>query len=134
MKNTQIKLTPVSIETMLNDKENSSYNVSVWNEKVNSYSKYAKCQFYLVPKDECFTYDRFYVSYVADGIYFFSKWSAFSSCISSNTFKKAFVIDGQLFSMGFGLDRTKGIVNTKEGRAWIRKELTSLNIMVSNCI
>ncbi len=136
MKTTNIKLKTVSLEEMLNDKENASYNPSTWKEKVMSYAKYPKCQFYIVPKDECFSYDRFYVSYVADGIYFFSRWSAFSSSITSNPFCKAYIIDGILYKELFKFsDGTEGgIGKTKEGRNYIRKTFTPMNIMVSSCI
>lgn len=136
MKNTNIKLTAVSIEEMLNDKDNASYNPSTWKESVMRYAKYPKCQFYIVPKDEHFSYDRFYVSYVADGIYFFSGWSAFSASLTSNPFCKAFIIDGfvykQLFKFSDGTEG--GIGKTKEGREFIRKNVTANNIMVSSCI
>lgn len=134
MKNTSIKLTNVSIEEMLNDKENSSYNPSTWIQAVKSYAKYEKCQFYIQPKDECFTYNRFYVSYVADGIYFFSRWSAFSASLSNNGFVRAIISDGVVYANGFGEDGSKSIVNNKDGRNYIRKTLTPYGIMVSNCI
>lgn len=134
MKNTSIKLTNVSIEEMLNDKENSAYNVSTWVQAVKSYAKFEKCQFYIQPKDECFTYNRFYVSYVADGIYFFSRWNAFSAGLSSNGFVRAILLNGSVYRNGFGEDGSKSIVNNKEGRNWIRKNLSSVGIMVSNCI
>lgn len=136
MKTTNIKLNAVSIAQMLNDSDNASYNPSVWAENVNRYAKYPKCQFYIQPKDECCSYDRFYVSYVADGIYFFSKWSGFSAGLTSNPFCKAFIIDGIVYKEYFKFsDGTEGgIAKTREGREFIRKQVTAKNIMVSSCI
>lgn len=136
MKTTNIKLTAISIEDILNDVKNASYNPSVWKEKVKRFSKYPKCQFYITPKDEHFSYDRFYVCYVADGIYFFSEWSAFSSSLTSYPFVKAYIIDGvvykQLFKFSDGSEG--GISKCNKGREFIRKNVSALNIMVSSCI
>ncbi len=135
MKTTNIKLTAVSIEDMLNDQINNQYNPSTWIESVKRFSKYEKCQFYLVPKDEHFSYNRFFVSYIADGLYFFSQWSAFSSSITSNGFVKAFIRDGVLYKQLFMFSNGEGrMKNEKEGRQWMRKNLTPVGIMVSNCI
>ncbi len=136
MKNTNIKLKAVSIEEMLADADNASYNPSAWKDRVNDYAKYPKCQFYIQPKDEQFSYDRFYVSYIADGIYFFSRWSAFSASLTSNPFCKAYIIDGIVFKELFKFsDGTEGCIGkTKEGRQYIRKQVTAANIMVSSCI
>src|ERR1035437_5624817 len=83
MKTTNIKLTAVSSEEMLNNNSDNQYNPRVWTESVKRFLKYEKCQFYFVPKDEHFSYNRFYVSYIADGLYFFSQWNAFFSSLTS---------------------------------------------------
>jgi len=112
METTNIKLISRSIDETLNDKNNSGYNPSTWKESVMRYAKYPKCQFYIEPKDELFSYDRFYVSYVADGIYFFKDWSAFSASITSNPFCKAYIINGVVYKELFKFDDgTEGAIS-----------------------
>ncbi len=136
MKSTNIKLTAVSSEEMLNNKIDNQYNPSVWTEKVKRYLTYDKCQFYLVPKDEHFSYNRFYVSYIADGIYFFSQWSAFSSGISSNGFCLVNIINGEVFKTLFKDSSGKEgyAENCKTTRLSFAKYNTPRGEMVSNCI
>lgn len=135
---TSIKLKPISIDEMLNNKEDSSYNVSTWKNSVNRYAKYDKCQFYTVPKEPgVFDYNRFYVSYVAEGIYFFKEWRAFSSSLTSNGFCKVVIdFEGNVEKYLFkDINGKEGYAeNCEANRKMFRNSLTPNNIMVSNCI
>ena len=126
-------LKKVTLDEMLAhpDKE---YNPSVWLEKM---SNYPKCQFYLIPPDDIYSYTRFYVSYIADGIYFFSNFSAYSGTLTNNGFCKVYIAqDGQVWKHLFRNDKgEEGYAdNVEHNRKCFRELLTPRGIMVSNCI
>jgi hypothetical protein len=133
-----IRLKEVSVQEMLADTKNSEYNPSTWRESVLRYSEYKKCQFY---KQLDSTTDVFYVSYVADGIHFFAKWSAFSSTLSNNSFVAVYLFEDNapvygsckvVYTSGMPKDGViRPLANDRENRDWIRKQK---NLMVSNCI
>lgn len=135
MKHTGIKVTEVSIETMLNDKENSAYNPSVWAQRVKDFAKYKNVKFYIRPKDEIFSYDKFFVSYtIEEGLNFLSEWSAFHSSITNNGFKRACIIDGEIVTSGFGKDGEECIKNSREGRKWLVDNICKYGVMVTNSL
>lgn len=133
MKNTGIKITKRTIEEMLNDTDNASYNPATWKERVLAYAKYKNVQFYIRPKDQVFSYDRFYVSYeIPEGLYLFGQWSAFHSCIHNGGFKRIIIIEDEIVVNAFGKDKTESVINNKEGRKWLKENLCAFGIMVSN--
>lgn len=135
MKPTGIKVTPVSVETMLNDKENAAYNPAIWKESVNRYAKYQNVQFYISPKNDAYAYDRFFVSYtIPEGLNFLSQWNAFSAGLTSNGFKRAFINNGEIFTNGFGEDGKQCVTNSKEGRKWMKDNLCKYGVLVTNCL
>ena len=133
---TDLKLTKISVEDLLNhpDKE---YNITEWENKINRIKFYPKCQFYFIAPNEVYSYTRFFVSYVAEGIYFFSNFDAYSSILSNNGFCKVSIDEnGQVWKYLF-LDK-----NGKEGyaqncsinRKMFKNNLAPRGIMVSNDI
>ena len=122
---TNIFVKEVSVEDMLNDKDAASYNPSIWKNKVNQYSKYEKCQFYKAEKSKGFEYERFFVSYISDGIYFFNSFG-YGYSMTSAGFKIVLIIDNEVLILGFT------IPNNDSCRELIRRGITSNNLMVSN--
>lgn len=128
-----MKLQRLTIEQMLNH-DAKSYNQSVWTEKVNRYAAFPKIQFYVIPKDEVYSYDRFFASYVADGIYFFNSFG-YSSSLTSAGFSKVHIDgEGHVWKSLFkGPDGKEGYAeNCKENRSMFRKNLTPVGVMVTN--
>ena len=115
------------------------YNEKEWINSINRMQKYDKVQFYVIPKCKVWGYDRFFCSYVADGIHFFSSFSAYSSSITNNGFCKVLIdnftgnVSKFLFTDKNGVEgyAANGMAN----RALMRKH-TSLveEIMFSNDI
>jgi len=135
---TNLKLQTITVKEMLNRSE-SGYNPQIWKERINSMTKYAKLQFYVIEADEkVWKYARFFASYVADGIYFFSDWSAYSSGISNNGFCKVFIdVDNVVNKIMFNVDSNgEGLYakNCKENRQIFRTKLAPYGVMVSNSL
>jgi hypothetical protein len=135
MEKTNLILTRIPVPEMLLRPE-QAYNPSIWKERVNSLAKYDRCQFYVIEPGDGFSYARFFASYVADGIYFFTNWSAFSSGLTNNgfcivTINEAGEVFKQLFRDG---DREGYAENTKQNRALFRARFAVSNLMVSNSI
>jgi len=136
---TTLKLTPISVDEMLVRPE-QEYNPRIWKERVTDYTKYAKCQFYVIESDgKIYSYARFYVSYVYGGenLYFFSDFSAFSSSLTNNGFCKVMIDETGLVHKFLFTDPNgkEGYArNCKENRQMFAKNLTPINVMVSNCI
>jgi len=130
-----LKVSPISVADMLQRKE-KEYNASIWEAKVQSMSRYDKCQFYVKEPGEGYDYARFYVTYVAEGIYFFSNFSAFSSSISNNGFCRVTIYkEGNVFKSLFTNASGKtGYAENSKGNRESFKNLTRLGIMVSSHI
>lgn len=133
---TSLVIAPISVEEMLNRPE-QEYNPQIWKEKVKRFSTYDKCQFYVIEPDEHYSYARFYASYVGDGIYFFSEFNAFHSCLSNNGFCKVQVLpNGEVHKFLFSDSTGKEgyAENCKANRQTWKDYYTPRNIMISNCI
>lgn len=134
---TSLVVQKISVEDLLKH-EDQEYNPAIWKTQVERYATFPKIQFYIIPKDgKIFSYNRFYASYVADGIYFFNRFSPFCASITNNGFCKVHIAeDGTVSKSEFsdGKGKTGYAANTKENRAMFRKDLTTRDIMVSNCI
>ena len=131
MKNTQTSVLPQSFEQMINNLDAAAYNPTIWADAVNRVSKYENCQFHLSPKNDIWQYDRFFVSYTINGINLFKTFDPFCSCLSSNGFTRLFVIDGNIFTRGFGDDGSKRVTNSKEGRKWLSENICKYGILVT---
>ena len=135
---TNLKVTKITVEEMLLRPE-KAYNPSIWEKRVKDYAAYPKCQFYVIEKDGTKNYDyaRFFCSYIADGLYFFSDFSAFSSGISNNGFCKVSILENgdvikTLFKDSTGKEGYAE--NCPKNRDSFRKTLTPYNVMISNNI
>jgi len=98
---TNLKVTKISTEDMLNHSD-QEYNPKVWKESITRYMGYTKCQFYFIAPDGIYSYTRFFVSYIADGIYFFSNFSAYSGSLTNNGFCKVHIDEnGEVYKFMF---------------------------------
>jgi len=130
MKNSKIKVQPLSIEEMLNHKS-SEYNPTEWVKSVKRYMDLG-ANFYESKPDEIYDYTRFFITYKIDGLYFFSKFSDYSGSLTNNGFVRAFIIGGEVFTRGFGPDCDKRINNSKEGRKWLSQNVCAQGVMITN--
>ncbi|MEI6752364.1 MAG: hypothetical protein WCK78_04280 [Paludibacter sp.] len=135
---TGLKLTKISVEEMLLRKE-QAYNPKVWKQAIQRYSEYPKCQFYLIEPEKNYSYTRFFVSYVCQGIYFFSDFSAFSACLSNNGFCEVSIDEeGNVYKYLFtGANGKTGYAeNTRENRAQFRRMNSAIEkgFMVCNSL
>lgn len=133
---TNLFVTRISVEEMLNRSE-KSYNPKEWERKVNSYALLPKAQFYVAEKNDAYQYARFYISYIFNGIYFFSEFHGFMSSLSSNGFCKVQISsDGEVYKSLFASKDGKEVYaeNCEANRELFRKHLTPLGVMVSNCL
>lgn len=134
---TNLKVSKITVDEMLNRSERD-YNPQVWRERINSMTKYDKLQFYVIEADEkVYKYARFFASYVADGIYFFSDWSAYSSGISNNGFCKVYIDENNdVHKMLFRVRDNEEVyaANNKQNRQIFREKLTPYGVMVCNSL
>jgi hypothetical protein len=133
---TNLKVTKVSLDEMMTRPE-KEYNPAIWEAKVKRMFTYPKIQFYVIEKDNVFQYARFYASYIADGIYFFSEWNAFMASLTDRGFcavniKEDGTVVKTLFRDASGKEGY--VSNDKHNRDLFRKNLTPRNIMVTNCL
>jgi hypothetical protein len=130
MKTANIKITQLTNEEMLNH-SSKEYNQSIWKQSVNRMIKF-NANFYEAKPDELYSYSRFFTQYkTIEGLYFLSDYNPFSSSITSNGFRKAFIINGEIFTMGFGKERTEAVINNKEGRKWLKENICLQGIMIT---
>lgn len=135
MENTGIKVTEVSIETMLNDKENGSYNFSTWVERVKAYAKHKDIKFYFSAPDEYNKYGRFFVSYeIEEGLKFFKSFNPFCAGITNRGFVMIHLIGGEVFKklFFFAEGGSGAISNTKEGRKYLVDHVCAKGTLVSS--
>jgi len=135
METTILKVVKLTIEQILNRIEDKEYNPKEWDKSVNRYAKYPKCQFYVIEPGNGYSYPRFFASYIADGIYFFSTFSPFGGGITNNGFYKVIITpSGDVMKSLFkNREGKEGYVeNCKENRQIFRDKLTPFGIMVSN--
>lgn len=136
MEAAKFKIKAITLSDMLNRQE-QSYNPATWKERVERMTNYDKLQFYVIEADDVFSYARFFASYVADGIYFFNKFSAFSSSITNNGFCKVTIDnEGNVYKHLFkdATGKEGYAENCKSNRLSFAKDLTPIGVMVSNCI
>lgn len=134
MKSTGIKVNPVTVEDMFNDEENAAYNPSIWKKSVERYAKMQNVQFYRADKDELYSYQRFFVSYELDGMSILKQWNAFSSTLTNNGFRTAFIIDGEIFTKAFGQNGELCIKNCPEGIKWLKENICKYGVLITNDI
>jgi hypothetical protein len=146
MKSTGIKIKEVTQEFVAAH-EYGSYNRSIWKQTVKDYAKYKDVKWYISEADSETGYTEFYCQYtIEEGLRFLGKVS-FSSSITNRPFKRAFIVFpiinwdthelsdvGEIFTKGFGDDEKSGIVNSRQGRKWLVKNICSLGIAVSNSL
>lgn len=132
MKSTQIKVVELSNEEMLNH-TGKEYNPATWKQRVESMiARGAK--FYEAKPDKHYSYSRFFTEYrIPEGLYFLNDFSPYSSSLTSHGFARAYIIDGEIFTKGFGKDGDERVVNTKEGRKWLVENICK-HVMVTNCL
>lgn len=132
LQETKIFVTEISVEDML-VREEKAYNPSIWKDRVLGYEKYEKLQFYVCEKGNGCDYTRFFVSYIINGIYFFSEFSAFSASLTNAPFCMVHILQGQIYRKLFKFpDGEFGYAaNNKESREFFKKSLTPMGIMVS---
>lgn len=121
-------LIPMSVEDMLKDSMRD-YNPQEYEKSINRFCKYEEIQFYKKPSGQGYGYDRFFVTYVADGIRFFSSFNAYSSSITSNGFCKISILSNfnvlrTLFTDSYG--KVGRISNDERNRNYLRM-LTTTN-------
>lgn len=136
MKATGLQVTKISVGEMLN-REEKSYNSQVWKGRVTDMTKYDKLQFYVIEADgKVYRYARFFASYVADGIYFFTDWSAYSAGLTNAGFCKVYIEpDGTVLKDLFKAGDKEGYAeNNRTNRQIFRDRLTPIGVMVSNSI
>jgi hypothetical protein len=67
------------------------YNPLLWEQRVDSYSKYENVEFYKVSKDKRYSYDRFFVVYtLPEGLRLLAGFG-YSSALTSGGFYTAFI-------------------------------------------
>lgn len=133
MKSTNIKVTELTNEEMLNHSDNA-YNKSVWIERVNRMIEMG-AKFYECKPDAVFSYSRFFTTYtISEGLNFLSSFSPYSAGLTSNGFIRAFIINGEIFKNGFGELGNARVVNNKEGRKWLADNICKHGGMISSCI
>ena len=100
MKKTKLVLEPITFEELFNhpDKE---YNAQVWEEYCNNYCKSDDVKLYKISPDKVWGYTRFFKTYKADGINFFTQFSPISGGISNNGFVKVKIIDNVVYTALF---------------------------------
>jgi hypothetical protein len=105
------KLIKLTVEEIKNN-DAKSYNESVWVRKIDTLVSAVKdVQFYMLPKDDVYAYDRFFASYtIPEGIRLFNSFD-YSSMLSNAAFNWITIDENGAFEM-FKL----GMPNTDKGR------------------
>jgi hypothetical protein len=133
MKPTGIKVIEVSADFV---KAHScrEYNPKEWDNTVNRFNKYKDVKWYYAEPQGGYAYERFYCEYtIEEGLRIFNKVS-YSSCLSGGGFIRIVIINGEIYRNGFGVEGNDSIVNTKEGRKWLRDNICKYGIAVANGI
>lgn len=77
------------------------YNPAIWDKTIDRFKACKDVEFYVAPKDDCYSYDRYYAVYTTDeGIRFFNSVS-YSSSITSNGFVRVYIPN---FQCGYGYE------------------------------
>ena len=135
---TNLTVIKISSDEMI-DSIDGSYNISIWNKRVNDYLKFKNVQFYYADKVAgVYDYKRFFVSYITpENLFFFNEFNAFSASLTNNGFCKVSIdengdVHTELFKSAAGKEGYAE--NCKENRRLFALTLTPINVMVSNCI
>ena len=128
-----MKLTAITVDQMLNN-EAKEYNVTEWTKKVNRFATFPNCQFYIVPKDEVFSYDRFYVTYkIPEGINLLASFG-YSSSLTNNSVCIVFIReDGSVETSEVNAGGKWGrVANHKEGRKFMAHQSKNYDTVWTN--
>ncbi len=132
MKTTGIKVTEVSAQDMLNNESEAAYNQTEWKNGVTKMAQLKNIKFYEGEKNEHYKYARFFVSYtLPEGLNIFTSWNPFSSMLTNNGFTRVIIVDGEIFTNGFGPNKDKVVINNKEGRKWLAENICQHGVFVS---
>jgi hypothetical protein len=87
-----MKATKITAEQLRND-DGREYNPKVWEERIQSYSKYNDVQFYKVEKGNGYDYSRYFVVYtLPSGLRILNSFS-YSLSLTSGGFQEAIITD-----------------------------------------
>ena len=132
MKTTGIKVKEVSAQDMLNNEAEAAYNPTEWKKGVTKMAQLKNIKFYEGEKNEHYKYSRFFVSYtLPEGLNIFTRWSPFSSMLTNNGFTRVIIVDGEIFTNGFGPNKDKVLINNKEVRKWLAENICQHGVFVS---
>ena len=131
MKSTSIKVLEVSHEEMINH-ESRNYNSEIWDLRVEFMIK-SRAKFYEAKPDNVFEYSRFYTQYkIKEGLIFLKRFSPYSSMLTSNGFVRAFIVEGEIFTHGWGEHGENCVENSTEGRKYLADNICKYGTMITN--
>lgn len=85
-----MKATQLTAEQLRND-EGREYNPRVWEERIESYSKYSDVEFFKVNKGNGYEYNRYFVKYtLPDGLRLLNTFG-YSSSLTNGGFQEALI-------------------------------------------
>lgn len=128
-----MNLTPLTIDEMLNHPA-KEYNPKIWKDNIALYAK-GEYQFYVIPANEIYSYDRFFVTYqIEAGIIFFSAFG-YGLGLNNNGFIKVRIENNILTKEQIEVNGQKGTLkNDKAGRRWMATQSKNYGTIFSNCI
>jgi hypothetical protein len=133
MKPTKIKVEKLTTEQMLSHKE-QEYNPAIWKQQVRIMIEKHNAVFYECKPDRIFQYTRFFAEYKIDGLHFLTQWSPFSSSLTDNGFTRAMILDGEIYTQGFGASQQQRVSNDKAGRKWLAENICKHGEMVTTSL
>lgn len=93
-----MKATKLTAEQLRVD-DGREYNPTIWEQKIDSYSKYSDVQFYKVNRGDGYEYDRYFVSYtLPEGLRLLNTFG-YSSSITNGGFQEAVITDFDIENM-----------------------------------
>lgn len=132
MKSTGVKVVELTNEEMLNHKS-QEYNPTEWKRGVKRMIDIG-AKFYESKPEAGRSWTEFYTIYtIPEGLKFLSNFSPYSSMLTNDGFKRAFVIDGEIWVNGFGPEGTQSVVNNKQGRKWLKESMCAHGIAITSC-
>lgn len=120
--NKGVMATKLTAEEMMNLATTAgAYNPTTWRNDVTRMQKYADVEYYKVDADDCYAYDRFFVTYtIEEGIKLFSSFQ--NRSITSGGFLQAWISEIGIDASGNLFEYGKNIVNIKTSKIPYKKE------------